>query len=99
MSLSYFKTLGQFSKSDNSIFNAKYSKNIDEDEKFNEFLEGFINAKFTVQTVEKKPISRKPSAPFTTSTLQQEASRKLGFNVARTMQAAQKLYEAGHITT
>ena len=95
---SYFKTLGQFSKSDNSIFNAKYSKNIDEDEKFNEFLEGFINAKYTVQTVEKKPISRKPSAPFTTSTLQQEASRKLGFNVARTMQAAQKLYEAGHIT-
>ena len=95
---SYFKTLGQFSKSDKSIFNAKYSKNIDEDEKFNEFLEGFINAKFTVQTVEKKPISRKPSAPFTTSTLQQEASRKLGFNVARTMQAAQKLYEAGHIT-
>ena len=95
---SYFKTLGQFSKSDNSIFNAKYSKNIDEDEKFNEFLDGFINAKFTVQTVEKKPISRKPSAPFTTSTLQQEASRKLGFNVSRTMQAAQKLYEAGHIT-
>ena len=95
---SYFKTLGQFSKSDNSIFNAKYSKNIDENENFNEFLEGFINAKFTVETVEKKPISRKPSAPFTTSTLQQESSRKLGFNVARTMQAAQKLYEAGHIT-
>ena len=95
---SYFKTLGQFSKSDNSIFNARYSKNIDEDQKFNEFLDGFINAKFTVETVEKKPILRKPSAPFTTSTLQQEASRKLGFNVARTMQAAQKLYEAGHIT-
>ena len=95
---SYFKTLGQFSKSDNSIFNAKYSKNIDENEKFNKFLEGFINAKFTVETVEKKPISRKPSAPFTTSTLQQESSRKLGFNVVRTMQAAQKLYEAGHIT-
>ena len=95
---SYFKTLGQFSKSDNSIFNAKYSKNIDEDQKFNEFLDGFINAKFFVETVEKKPILRKPSAPFTTSTLQQEASRKLGFNVARTMQAAQKLYEAGHIT-
>ncbi len=95
---SYFKTLGQFSKSDNSIFTAKYSKNINEDEKFNDFLDGFIDAKFTVETVEKKPISRKPSAPFTTSTLQQEASRKLGFNVSRTMQAAQKLYEAGHIT-
>ena len=95
---SYFKTLGQFSKSDNSIFTSKYSKNIDEDEKFNDFLDGFIDAKFTVETVEKKPITRKPSAPFTTSTLQQEASRKLGFNVSRTMQAAQKLYEAGHIT-
>ena len=95
---SYYKTLGQFSKSDNSIFTAKYSKNIDEDEKFNDFLDGFIDAKFTVETVEKKPITRKPSAPFTTSTLQQEASRKLGFNVSRTMQAAQKLYEAGHIT-
>ena len=95
---SYFKTLGQFSKSDNSMFTAKYSKNIDEDEKFNDFLDGFIDAKFTVETVEKKPITRKPSAPFTTSTLQQEASRKLGFNVSRTMQAAQKLYEAGHIT-
>ncbi len=95
---SYFKTLGQFSKSDKSIFTAKYSKNINEDEKFNDFLDGFIDAKFTVETVEKKPISRKPSAPFTTSTLQQEASRKLGFNVSRTMQAAQKLYEAGHIT-
>ena len=95
---SYFKTLGQFSKSDNSIFTSKYSKNIDEDEKFNDFLDGFIDAKFTVETFEKKPITRKPSAPFTTSTLQQEASRKLGFNVSRTMQAAQKLYEAGHIT-
>ena len=95
---SSFKTLGQFSKSDNSIFTSKYSKNIDEDEKFNDFLDGFIDAKFTVETVEKKPITRKPSAPFTTSTLQQEASRKLGFNVSRTMQAAQKLYEAGHIT-
>ncbi len=95
---SYFKTLGQFSKSDNSMFTAKYSKNINEDGKFNDFLDGFIDAKFTVETVEKKPITRKPSAPFTTSTLQQEASRKLGFNVSRTMQAAQKLYEAGHIT-
>ena len=95
---SYFKTLGHFSKSDNSIFTAKYSKNIQKDEKFSEFLDGFINAKFIVDNVQKKPISRKPSAPFTTSTLQQESSRKLGFNVSRTMQAAQKLYEAGHIT-
>ena len=65
---SYFKTLGQFSKSDNSMFTAKYSKNINEDGKFNDFLDGFIDAKFSVETVEKKPITRKPSAPFTTST-------------------------------
>jgi len=45
-----------------------------------------------------KPGKKSPSAPFTTSTLQQEASRKMGFPVARTMQVAQKLYEAGHIT-
>ena len=96
--VSTYKTLGQFSKVDNEVFTAKYSKSYDEDEKFPDFLEGFINAKFTVSSVEKKPIIRKPSAPFTTSTLQQEASRKLGFNVSRTMQAAQKLYEAGHIT-
>ena len=47
---------------------------------------------------EKKPIEKKPTPPFTTSTLQQEASRKLGFSVSRTMSAAQKLYEQGHIT-
>ncbi len=95
---SSFKTIGQFCKADGRIFTAKYSKNIHDDERFDDFLKGFTNAKFIVDVVEKKPISRKPSAPFTTSTLQQEASRKLGFNVARTMQAAQKLYEAGHIT-
>ena len=96
--VSTYKTIGQFSKIDNKVFTAKYSKSYDEDEKFPEFLKGFINAKFIVSSVEKKPIIRKPSAPFTTSTLQQEASRKLGYNVSRTMQAAQKLYEAGHIT-
>lgn len=62
------------------------------------FLESFFNAKFSVKGTEKKPSKRTPSAPFTTSTLQQEASRKLGFSVLKTMTVAQRLYEAGHIT-
>lgn len=56
------------------------------------------SAKFTVSAVEAKPTKRNPPPPFTTSTLQQEAARKLGFNASRTMQTAQRLYEAGHIT-
>ena len=67
----------------------------DEAEKF---LQDCINASYAVTNLEKKPAKRNPSAPFTTSTLQQEASRKLGYSVARTMQVAQRLYEAGHIT-
>lgn len=62
------------------------------------FLQGSIGAAFTVRSVEKKPARRTPAAPFTTSTLQQEASRKLGFGVDRTMRVAQGLYEQGHIT-
>ncbi len=62
------------------------------------FLEACLSANFTVDAVAKKPLKRNPSAPFTTSTLQQEASRKLGFSVSRTMSVAQRLYEAGHIT-
>ncbi len=62
------------------------------------FLKGCIGAQFTVKAVEKKPAKRTPAAPFTTSTLQQEASRKLGYGVDRTMRIAQGLYEQGHIT-
>jgi len=63
-----------------------------------EFLQGCIGANYTVNAVEKKPGKRTPAAPFTTSTLQQEASRKLGYGVDRTMRIAQGLYEQGHIT-
>lgn len=62
------------------------------------FLEQCVNASFTVEEVETKPAKKSPAPPFTTSTLQQEASRKLGFSVARTMTVAQKLYESGKIT-
>jgi DNA topoisomerase-1 len=67
-------------------------------EEANAFLSQNIGAAFAVSNLEKKPASKSPTAPFTTSTLQQEASRKLGFSVSRTMSNAQRLYEAGHIT-
>lgn len=62
------------------------------------FLESCVGAEFSVASVETKPSVRKPAPPFTTSTLQQEASRKLGFSVSQTMSIAQRLYENGHIT-
>ncbi len=62
------------------------------------FLEKCKNAKFTVEAVSKKPLKRIPAPPFTTSTLQQEAARKLGFTVSQTMMIAQRLYESGNIT-
>ncbi|OYD42574.1 type I DNA topoisomerase [Sphingobacterium cellulitidis] len=67
-------------------------------EEANQFLNDCAKAAFNIKSLETKPSKRTPSAPFTTSTLQQEASRKLGFSVARTMQVAQRLYEAGRIT-
>ena len=63
-----------------------------------DFLQGCLGANYSVFAVEKKPGKRTPAAPFTTSTLQQEASRKLGYGVDRTMRIAQGLYEQGHIT-
>ena len=70
-------------------------KTVEETEKF---LEICRNSKFTVSDITKKPLTRKPASPFTTSTLQQEAGRKLGFSVSQTMTVAQRLYEAGKIT-
>ena len=79
------------------IFKAEGNKKntVEEAEKF---LESCKSATFKVEDVQKKPAKKSPAAPFTTSTLQQEASRKLGYGVSRTMILAQKLYEAGHIS-
>ncbi len=63
-----------------------------------QFLQSCTGAAYTVKDIQVKPTKRSPSAPFTTSTLQQEASRKLGYGVAKTMLLAQKLYEGGHIS-
>lgn len=62
------------------------------------FLESCRNATFTIEDITTRPLKKSPAAPFTTSTLQQEAARKLGFTVAQTMMMAQRLYESGYIT-
>ena len=62
------------------------------------FLEECKDAEFVVKSITRKPVKRLPAPPFTTSTLQQEAARKLGFTVSQTMMVAQRLYESGHIT-
>ena len=96
--VSSYKTTAEFINSNNIKFKAKYSINTNDDDNFNSFLDGFKNAEFIVNSIKKSPLLKKPAPPFTTSTMQQEAARKLGFNVSRTMQTAQRLYEAGHIT-
>jgi DNA topoisomerase I len=94
-----FKTnLFDYEKKDkNGIIKGKISK-IPEEKKARQFLESCIKSKFIVDNVHNKTSFRNPSPPYTTSTLQQDANRKLGFTSKRTMMAAQHLYEAGHIT-
>lgn len=77
---------------------AELPKKFESEEEAMKFLEACKGATYTVKSLEKKPSKRTPSAPFTTSTLQQEASLKLGYSVIRTMTVAQKLYEAGKIS-
>lgn len=79
-------------------FKADLPKKFEQQGDAEKFLGSCKGAKYTVASVDVKPGKRTPSAPFTTSTLQQEASRKLYMNVSRTMMLAQRLYEAGHIT-
>lgn len=99
--VSHFKIEGLFIADDITgkevTFKAEGRKqdNADDAEKF---LNGCVGADYKVTDIRVKPAKRSPAPPFTTSTLQQEASRKLGYGVARTMQIAQKLYENGHIT-
>lgn len=79
-------------------FKAEGASRIDEAEKAEAFLQSCIGAQYLVKDIQVKPSKKSPPAPFTTSTLQQEASRKLGYSVSKTMLLAQKLYESGYIT-
>lgn len=86
-------------KDDKSVLlKAELPKRFDTEEDAESFIKSCVGAAYSVAKIEVKPAKRTPAAPFTTSTLQQEASRKLYMNVTRTMLVAQKLYEAGHIT-
>ena len=95
---SFFKVIWDFVGDAKKDFKAELSKDPTDKAEAEKFLNHAKDSAYTVESVEVRPGKKSPSAPFTTSTLQQEASRKLGFPVARTMQVAQKLYEAGHIT-
>ncbi|MDB5091426.1 MAG: topoisomerase [Mucilaginibacter sp.] len=92
-----FKIIAIFGKGKDA-FKAELPERFTKQEDVEKFLQDCLGADFDVKSLETRPAKRSPAAPFTTSTLQQEASRKLGYSVSRTMQVAQKLYEAGHIT-
>lgn len=99
--VSNFRIEAQFSATDVSGKNVKFNaegKKQSSPEDAESFLQSCIGATYTVNDIQVKPGKRSPAPPFTTSTLQQEASRKLGYGVARTMQIAQRLYENGYIT-
>ncbi len=88
----------EFSTENGQSFKAKLPNTFASKDEAHKFLEANISAGFKVSDLEKKPIKKSPAAPFTTSTLQQEASRKLYFSVSKTMNVAQRLYESGLIT-
>ncbi len=98
----YFKIVAQFlaknSQGKAVSFKAESPTRFEDAGGADAFLQKCINAKFSVSSIDVRPTRRKPAAPFTTSTLQQEASRKMGYSVNRTMSLAQKLYEEGYIT-
>lgn len=102
VSTEYYRVVGNFTITDDegkaSAFKAELNKRFDTRQEAEALLEKCKTALFTVTNVERKPTKRNPAAPFTTSTLQQEAGRKFGMSVSQTMSVAQKLYEAGYIT-
>lgn len=98
----FFKVSAIFTSTDDNgkthTLKAELSRKLNTLDDANEFLNSCIPATYKIKEIQVKPAKRSPQPPFTTSTLQQEASRKLGFSVSRTMIVAQKLYENGHIT-
>ncbi|MDD7247291.1 MAG: type I DNA topoisomerase [Prevotellaceae bacterium] len=93
----YFRVTALF-KADGTDIKAELDRRFATHEEALAFLEKCKDARFTIGTIQKKPLRRTPAPPFTTSTLQQEAARKLGFTVSQTMMVAQRLYENGYIT-
>lgn len=101
-SKAYYRVVADFFVTDadgkQAVFKAELSRRLDTEQQALDLLEKCKATTFTVLGVERKPSKKSPAAPFTTSTLQQEAGRKLGMSVSQTMSVAQRLYEAGYIT-
>ena len=95
---SFFKITALFNINGTKTLKAESGKKFENESSAREFLNKCLGAEFKIKNLEKKPAKKTPTAPFTTSTLQQEASRKLGFSVSQTMSVAQKLYESGKIS-
>lgn len=93
----FFKTTGEFIANKHTL-NAELDKKFSKQSDVETFMHDLKKATYTISSIEQKPSMRNPSAPFTTSTLQQEAARLLGYSVRQTMRIAQNLYEEGHIT-
>ncbi|HKL35906.1 MAG TPA: type I DNA topoisomerase [Salegentibacter sp.] len=93
-----FRIDAEFTTEDGKSFKAKIPKNFDSKKEAEAFLQQNLGSDFKVAELTTKPAKKSPAPPFTTSTLQQEAARKLYFSVSKTMTMAQRLYEAGHIT-
>ncbi|CAN5537628.1 type I DNA topoisomerase [soil metagenome] len=97
-SKSSFKITANFLLEKGKVLSAELSEKFSDENESYEFLKKCVGATYSIDKVEKKPSKRSPAPPFTTSTLQQEAGRKLGFSVAQTMTLAQRLYESGKIS-
>ena len=93
-----YRVIGEFLLPGGELLKAELSQRLKTEDEAKALLEACKTARFSIGDVTVKPVKKSPAAPFTTSTLQQEAARKLGFSVAQTMMVAQRLYEAGHIT-
>lgn len=93
-----YRVIGEFLLPGGELLKAELSQRLKTEDEAKALLEACKTARFSIGDVTVKPAKKSPAAPFTTSSLQQEAARKLGFSVAQTMMVAQRLYEAGHIT-
>ncbi|MBF90956.1 MAG: DNA topoisomerase I [Flavobacteriales bacterium] len=98
VSTSSYRVTAHFFNKEQKVFNTELPVRFKTKEEATTFLNDCVSSDFSIASLDKKPAKKSPAAPFTTSTLQQEASRKLGFTVGQTMNVAQKLYEAGKIT-
>ncbi len=94
-----FRVIANFILSDGTtVLKAELNRRLKDKKEVEAFLESCKNASFTIDDITTKPVKKSPAPPFTTSTLQQEAARKLGYSVSQTMMIAQRLYESGLIT-